>query len=213
MNAEIIPAGRNDGRERRPLGPVLPQRIVEHSLILIFIHPRPGSLHHGHDAVPGNLLRFPHRRYLTGLLDGAQLAQDSAGILDPQERIVHRRPSAELMGRRIPVPRLRPVTIQIQAAVIPQRSHPVEIRLERVHVRHIPNAGKLRRLIRLDPCPRPALLHRIRRQDINPLPRPALRILPGQQNELLAVQSCQIQEIPVRIEGILLIVGLADLRP
>ena len=140
VDAEIVPARRDNGREGRALGAVLAQGVVEHRLVLVLVHTGPGRLHHGGDARAGDLFRLPHGLDFAGLLDGAQAADQGVGVLDLQKRVVGGRPLQQAVGGGVPVGGIRPVEIQVQVLVIALGGQLVELPSQLRREAHLPDA-------------------------------------------------------------------------
>ena len=73
-------------------------------------------------------------------------------------------------------------------------------------------AGKFCGLFGSDACTGPAFLQEVRRQQEDLLLNMAVAVFLRQQRQIPAVQSGEIEEIAVGIEGVKFVVGLADFR-
>ncbi len=73
-------------------------------------------------------------------------------------------------------------------------------------------AGKFCGLFWSDACTGPAFLQEVRRQQEDLLLNMAVAVFLRQQRQIPAVQSGEIEEIAVGIEGVKFVVGLADFR-
>ena len=211
VDAEIVLSGRNDGGKAGAFRAELGQRPVEFRLILVFVHSRTGSTHHGKDSRFRFLLRFPKRLDLLRRFDGAENTQYFAGIPDHHMGMRRSQPLCKVMGGSCHIRRQLPVGIQIYLSKISCRQDLLQVRVKSICKAYIPDAGNFFCFIGLYPTASPPLCHKIRRQDVQPLPDCRISILLRQKNCLLAGKTRQIDEVPLRKEGIKLVICSAKL--
>lgn len=212
MNAEVVLARGDDGREAGRQHAAARQGVVKLRLVFVLVHAGTRRLHHREDTGLRHRHRLTHGRNLTWLFErtlAAQLRQQTA----------HLHAGIALRGAFREAVRLAGHLVRgMQEQIEPERFHlsvdgrPAEIFLKALHIADILNTGLASGLLRRGTAARPALLHRVVRQDIKAL-RHAVPVFAQEQYKAGKIDAGQVEKIPAAEKRIISVRRLARRIP